>query len=144
MNLYIGAPVTFQNTGGALPGNLVANAVYYAWPSSTTTFCVATTFENAVSGNFVAYSSAGTGTTTAYASTTGAQIGESDHTMLVPEIATTTANFNISNQSAGSTGVYVGANGATGGGVISSTPFGASLPFNVTQPSTLYNIFIKL
>ncbi|HLX53934.1 MAG TPA: hypothetical protein VKR58_08330, partial [Aquella sp.] len=60
--LYVGMPVTFTTTG-SLPGNIVANAIYYVCNISGGTFNISTSFSNALSGTVVAFSSAGSNST---------------------------------------------------------------------------------
>jgi hypothetical protein len=153
VNLFRGQVITFANTGGALPTGLVANTLYYAMPcySATlgaTTFCVATSFANAMSGNaLVAYTDAGSGTTTVTISMPGASEGEYAHQSYASELGSHvhpapgsagTLQFSLSSGSgsgpAGSTGLTNPNTGPTGSGV----------PQNVTQPSVAMNFFIKL
>lgn len=149
LNLFKGNTVTFQNTGGALNGSIVANAVYYIFPVSATTFRIATSFANAQVGTVIAYGTAGTGTTTAYIQQTGSQEGEYAHTQLVGELATHLHNFTNSTQ----TGVPTSNVNITGATTYlapdspartTTNTAGLSVPFNVTQPGVFYNMFIKL
>jgi hypothetical protein len=68
-NLTLGDQIIFTNpTGtvpsGTLPGGLTAGVIYYAVPSSATTFCVATTLFNAQTGTYIPFTSVGTGINT--------------------------------------------------------------------------------
>lgn len=146
-NFYIGQPVTFTATS-SLPGNIVANAVYYvAVPNSGAgTFKVSTTFANALAGTVVAHSSNGSGVTAIF-QTSGSAIGEYDHTMLLNEMVSHT-HYSVANNS--------GTGGSSGSGVLAFTiitpstqtsapvGYGSQIPFNVVQQSTLYNIYMKL
>jgi hypothetical protein len=144
MTLFNGCPVTFTNTGGTLPGNISANTIYYATPITNTTFTISTTYANALTGNYVAYSSAGSVTTTVYADSLAATIGEYSHKQLVAEIAGHThpatggAQFILS----GSGGI-ASAGGALGAS-LSTGINGGNIPFNVVQAANFYNIYIKL
>ena len=148
MSLYRGCPVIFTNSGGALPASITANTIYYASPSSTTTFCVATSFANAIAGNYVAYTDAGSGTTTVTASFSGESVGEYAHTQLTCEVGshkhTGTVALNIGALGANSTGFNTSAanSPATALNINNNTPSGT--PFNLVQPATYYNIYIKL
>jgi len=59
--LYDNAPITFTNSGGALPAPLAANTLYYVIALSTTTFSVSTK-PKAVGGTALNITTAGTGT----------------------------------------------------------------------------------
>jgi hypothetical protein len=146
LNLFLGNTVTFQNTGGALNSNIIANFVYYVVPISTTTFKVAVSFAAAMAGTVVGFGTPGTGTTTAYLQYTGSSEGEYAHTQLMGELAahnhtplTIAGTFMVSG--AGTADVVPG--GVIGTNAFTSTT-GSSTPFNVTQPGTFYNMFIKL
>jgi hypothetical protein len=147
LNLFLGNTVTFTNTGGALPGNILATSVYYVIPISSTTFKIATSFANALSGSSVAYSSDGTGTTTAYLQLTSSVEGEYAHAQLAAEVGAHT-HPPLTPSSSFVTASTGSSNGVTGS--IVTTHFDATTglnadgsPFNVTQPGTFMNIFIK-
>jgi hypothetical protein len=145
---FQGQPVTFTNTGGALPGGITANTIYYVTPIGAFTFSISTTYANALARVFVAWTTDGTGTTTAYTDQTASVIGEYQHIQTINEI------FNHTHSASGgasfviSPGVGVFAGGGTGqfsavtGGI--SSPYSVQVPSNVTQPGTFYNMFIKL
>jgi hypothetical protein len=149
VNFFNGMPIIFSNTGGALPTGLVANTVYYVtgYNGAAATFFVATTFANAMAGTKIAYTNSGSGTNVVTAALAGTYEGEYAHTQLVAELAAHThppgvaGNFDIrvssggdSNMSAGTQNQQVATTGLTG----------SSTPFNVTQPGTFYNIYMKL
>lgn len=148
VNYFNGMPIVFTNTGGGLPGNLVANAVYYvATFNGTNTFGVATTFANALASVFVPFSSAGTGTNTVASAVTGSSEGEYGHVQLLSEIIDHTHT-----SAAGQEFIGGGASGIYGAGGLGSiqpntggiTNYPGQTAFNVTQPGTFYNIYIKL
>lgn len=58
-------PISYTNSGGALPTGLTANTVYWTVRVSATTSRLATTLENAIAGTVIAFTDAGTGTQTA-------------------------------------------------------------------------------
>lgn len=145
-NFYVGQPVTFTTTG-SLPGNIVANAVYYVVNPSGNTFNVATTFANAVSGTTINYSSTGSANTVIF-QTTGTTIGEYSHLLTTAEIpahshgpqsgatafvGNTVAPGQTLNVAAGNISLIANT-GLTGGG----------LRHNNIPLSSLYNIFMKL
>jgi hypothetical protein len=151
LNLFVGMTVNVLNSGGALPGNLVANAIYYVTNiTGATTFHLATTFANALAGTAIAFSSAGTGTQTIRLAQVGATEGEYAHTQLLGELAAHQHGFLNSSQ----TGVPLNNVAVTGAtqALQSTTPSasvftdvqGSSNAFNVTQPGVFYNMFIKL
>lgn len=144
-NLYLGAVVTFvAGTGGTLPGNITANTLYYAIPQSTTTFFIATSFARAISGttaNYVAFTTAGTPPNTFNAFLTGSFEGEYTHTQLMSELAAHSHTYSQANALSGTT--FQG--GATfNPASIATSTTGSSVPFNVVQPSTYMNFYIKL
>jgi hypothetical protein len=151
INLYVGAVVTFAiGTAGTLPGNITANTLYYAIPQSTTTFFIATSFTNAISGNtgaYVPFTTAGTPPNNVYAFLTGSFEGEYAHTQLIAELASHNhAPFNTPQAFVTSVGVTANLAGTNPGfGTANTTnTIGSSVPFNVVQPSTYMNFYIKL
>jgi hypothetical protein len=143
--LYKGMPVVFSNTGGGLPGNLNNGLFYVSTVASTTTFYVSTSYANALAGTLVAYSSAGTGTNLANFSVLGGVTGEYAHTQLVPELAAHTHTINPPNITldGASANTFGKGGGGTPDTILMGTT-GTSTPFNVVQPSTYMNMFIKL
>jgi hypothetical protein len=151
-SLWNGAPIVFNfSAGGSLPGNIVLNAVYYATVVNVSagTFLVATTFANAMAGTpVVAFSSAGS---LSYIDLdiTGTVTGQNSHVQLESELAThshpgSTAPmqfFNTLNGTVGTARNYFVAGGTT---AITVAPDGSSAPFNIVQPATFYNMFMKL
>ena len=155
VNLYRGVPITFSNTGGALPTGLSAGVVYYAVPSSTTLFCVATTFANAMAGTYIAYAGAGTPTSTVMITVAGANTGEYGHTQLGNEVGPHnhlqgSLTFTGVNTASGSlTNVVIGGGGSPSGLTLPATSYTslntpARFPANVTQPGNFMNMYIKL
>jgi hypothetical protein len=150
LNLFKGNTVTFQNTGGALNGNIVANAIYYMVPVNSTTFFVATTFANAISNTVIAFGSAGSGVTTAYTQNTGSREGEYDHHQVEGELAQhhhpgLIAGLDlISVQSGAGTTVVTALPGPLAGVTLPTDPLTPTAAANVTQPGVFYNMFIKL
>ncbi len=158
VNVFRGMPVTFSNSGGTLPTGLVANTVYFVTADasfSATTFHVSTTFANAMAGTAVAYTNAGSGTNTVIMSLAGEITGEYAHSQLATEVgahshsaSTDVVGFNTASGSL--TNVIVGSGGGSGGRnpyslqttISNNTPAGTA--FNIVQPSTFYNIFMKL
>lgn len=149
LQIFQGAPLTFT---GTLPDAIVANAVYYAIliPGSSSTFNIATTFANAMAGTKIAYVSTPGSGVMVNLFPTGAIEGEYAHTQLLDEMINHTHNpsgagTNFVESGAGAayqlTGANAGVLGATTGNV---TTHGTQTGFNVTQPATLMNVFIKL
>ena len=154
INAFNGMPFIVSNTGGALPTGLAINTVYYVAVQSGNAFLVSPSFEQAIAANdgtlasnCIAYTNAGTGVTTVYAEPLGATTGEYDHTQLVGELAshahaaaspTSTFFGNATTQAT------QGGTGTNFGQAATTAPTGSSTAFNVTQPSTFTNVFIKL
>lgn len=147
VSFFNGMPIVFTNTGGAIPTGLVATAVYYVSAfNGTNAFNVSTSFGNALAGTVITWTNNGSGTNTVTSAVTGSSEGEYAHTQLVAELAAHThaplspgTAFIANNAGAGSTG-----GGGNLGSVATTASTGSSTPFNVTQPGTFYNIFIKL
>lgn len=145
--LFVGMPVYVTNVGGALPGNLVANAIYYVTNIATaSTFHLATTYLNAVAGTAIAFSTAGTGTQTITSMYEGTSIGEYGHVQTLAELAnhqhTTTLPVNITAASTSGPGTHVAWD--PGAQVFSSSFVGGNAAMNLIQPGVFYNIFMKL
>ena len=121
MEVFPGMPVVFTNIVGTLPDNLSANTVYYVTHNasfSSTSFNVATTYPSALTGAAINFGvSGGTGTNIVSIAPQGPETGEFFHSIVVAS----------------------GGNGAlAAGSTIDSSPF------NIVQPSILYNMYIKL
>lgn len=149
VNYFNGMTIAFTNSGGSLPGGLVSNAIYYVSGfNGTNSFGVAISFANMLAGTIIAYTSAGSGTNTVIGAVSGTIEGEYAHTQLTVELAQ--HNHTINRATSGVAGPVnawfpqgTSPNVAVADtNVINTT--GASAPFNVTQPGTFYNIFIKL
>lgn len=153
MNLFKGDTVTFTNTSGmltpgTLPTGITANVIYYANPISTTTFTIATTFANAINGNYILYAGAGVAPNTVFSQIPISTLGEYDHTQLGIEVGPH-QHFSLNNGfwDQGVSTTF----GSSGGGnfIVASTtglPSGsaAQATANVIQPATFYNMYIKL
>jgi len=143
LNLYLGNTVTFTSSTTLV--NVSANAIYYIVPQSSTTFNIAVSFANAISGNsanYVGFTGAETGTITAYLQTTASVEGEYAHKQLMPELAAhnhTYIHYTTNNLGQSGSNSFFVTNGTDTTGTT-----GSSTPFNVTQPGTFYNMFIKL
>lgn len=148
LNLFQGNTVIFSSSTALI--NVTANVVYYIVPASTTTFHIATSFQNALSGTFVGFTGAETGVVTAYLQLSGSYEGEYAHSQLTNEVG--------SHGHTGSTfpnSIFTGTNAAGGATQLLGRP-GAGVPItiannspagspaNVTQPGTFNNMYIKL
>lgn len=146
MSIWNGMPFYILNSGGTFPGNLGANTIYYVSGfNGTTSFFVSTTFAGALIGNVLAFSSAGTGTQTIHSALEGTIEGEYSHQQILTELVghthpATSGDFVIT---VGSTVNY-----DAGAGNLGQSPLtgavGGNIPFNITQPGTFYNMFMKL
>lgn len=142
VNFFNGMPLYLQN-GGALPAGLAVGIIYYVTAfNGSTTFSLSTTFANAMAGTIITF---GAGNGTAVYAPAGSVEGEYGHTQLVAELAT--HNHSISPPNSTIDGASDNTIGKGGGGSPTSILIGntgSSTPFNVTQPGTFYNIYIKL
>ncbi len=147
--LFAGMP--FIVIGGSIPDSLALNTVYYvsAIPApSSTVFQVSTTFANAMAGTTIAYGSTN-GSGSIILANAGNFAGEYAHLQLTAEVGVHSHNF-LSTPSQNYSGVNQG--GFQSGGAVTALVQGNTLTansaansaFNVTQPSTFYNMFIKL
>lgn len=142
LSTFNGAPITFSNTGGALPTGINATTVYYVISMSSTIISVATTFNNAIQGIPINYTDAGTGTHTLYLNGVATYEGEYGHAQTEFELASHYHNYSL----AGIVNLTVGAT-AENAGTTALNPTdsrGHNQLANVTQPGTFMNIFIKL
>ncbi len=147
MNLWNGMPFYVSNTGGSLPGNLGLNTIYYVSGfNGTNTLFVSTSFANALAGTRIAFSSAGSGTNVIDTTLAGVTTGEYAHTQLLNEMIDHTHNATPANfANVGTGGVFTtGGDGGSTGLTGTVTGHSVQTAFNVTQPATFYNIFMKL
>lgn len=154
-NLYItgtgntgffnGMPIYFLIAGGAtLPTGLSLDTIYYVSGfDGSSSFFVSTTFENALTGTVIVYTDSGTPTYSVISSLAGTSEGEYAHTQLISELASHLHGINSFTMT-GNSLASGASNATTGPGVYNTNTTGSSAPFNVTQPGTFYNIFIKL
>jgi hypothetical protein len=149
MNVFNGMPIAFSNVGGALPGGIVANNVYYVSRfNGTNTFFVSTSFTNAIAPVVIAFSSSGSGTNTVTSSLAAASEGEYGHTQSLAEVVSHTHDAPGGNNFVVQTGAAI-FQGAANGGSTSGVTGGVSghtttNAMNVTQPGSFYNVFMKL
>ena len=130
-SLFTGMPVTFTGTT-----TLTVGVIYYIRVVNGTTFNVYASFANALtktspvnvdaSGTFVA-------------AVTGTNEGEYAHTQLLSELVSHVHGVIGASGSGGTGGGSTTLNGTT-----NTQPAGGGEAFNVTQPGTFMNIYIKL
>jgi hypothetical protein len=148
--IFKGMPITFSTVSGVLPTGLAANTIYYVTAddsfNGTTAFHVSTTFANAMAGTAISYTNSGTAPNIVSLAPAGALEGEYAHTQLTAEVGAHnhTGTVAIGQSGTGSSGS--GISGTTSGplSLTISNNSPAGTPFNVTQPGTLMNVFIKL
>lgn len=144
VNFFNGMPVYL--TGGSLPSTTAAGSIYYiASFNGTNNFYIATSFANAMAGTVIAYA-AGSGTISS--SLAGSYEGEYAHTQLEAELAAhhhpgSVANTFVASLGAGGNGSYQ-TSGTPTTITVTVASDGSSVPFNVTQPGTFLNMFMKL
>ena len=131
MALFNGMPIYFTGTS-----TLTANLIYYVGNFTGTTFQVFTTFNNAITQTSPQTVDA---SGTIVSTFSGSFEGEYQHTQLIEELAA--HNHTV----IGATASALGGAGATAlGGTTTTSTTGSSTPFNVTQPGTFYNMYMKL
>ena len=147
LNLAVGTPIQFTNSGGALPSPLMAGVVYYVSSTLLTgsTITPATTLDNAYAGMNITLTTNGSGTNTVYG-TLGVYLGESAHTQTLTELVAhhhaavnggdliSTGNNTLA---AGTLAMQATANPTT-------SDTGGGLAFNIIQPTMFANVFLKL
>ncbi len=136
-------PIQFSNTGGALPTGISANTIYYvANFDGNAAFFVSTSFANAMAGTVIAYTNAGSGTNTVTAALAGSYEGEYAHRQLIAEVAA--HNHTVPFVSVPNILSSGGGQNLVNPGTTNTSTTGSSTPFNVTQPGTFYNLYMKL
>lgn len=147
-NFYVGQPVTFTTTG-SLPGNIVANAIYYIVNVNfgAGTFNVATSYANAIAGTVVAFSSSGSNNTVIF-QPTGATIGEYSHTLSIAEMPSHSHPPESPLSAFVEEGTGLTDSLVPGGGLIglaaTTGNTGGGAAHNNVQPVALYNMYMKL
>ena len=153
VNLFLGMPFTVTADTGTLPSNLLPNYVYYAVPLSSSSLLISTSFEQAIlvrganyAGNVLTFVNNATGNVTFFAEPLGATLGEYSHTQTIDELVshTHTPDAPTSTFLGAGTGQSYGGGGAQFGQAAGTAAAGGGSSFNVTQPSSFYNIFVKL
>lgn len=152
MNVFKGMPIYVSNSGGALPGNLTANTIYYITADSAftlSTFHLSLTFVAAMAGTAIAFTTAGTGTQTLTGWLSGTNEGEYAHGQTAAEVGPHTHTGSVLPGSIITTATTGPGTTVVGQGVgtlpltiATNSPNGAGA--NVTQPGTFNNIYIKL
>jgi len=145
---YVGMPVTVK-TSGTLPGNLTANTIFYVANIAGNTINLATTYTNALAGfPILAYINAGAGTQTILSQVSGVTVGEYFHRLSIGEMPSHShTNPRLVYQNIGAARpAYGGSSGFTtdGGSALNLNSTGGNKPHNTMQPTTFYNVFIKL
>lgn len=150
-SLIPGTPVIL-NQVGTLPGGLSAASVYYinSRSSGPTVYSLSSSFENAVLGYAINFTSNGAGANTMQ-SALGASIGESDHVLISDELASHRHSFSIFDNNSGPPNTAsVGDNGS--GTFKTYTDYdpnyigatGNNAGHNTIQRSFFGNVYIKL
>lgn len=143
VSLYDGAPVIFTAT--AFPTGIAANIVYYAINISTTTFEIASTYDNALSGTNIAVGTVFTGLNV-ISNLIGSSTGQYMHTQLANEVgvhthSSTGTYFRVGVSAGGTLDATAGALNAQ---VVTTANNVGGTAFNIVQPTTYYNVFLKL
>lgn len=139
-----GTPVVLNNTGGAPPAGLSLSTIYYAIFGTATQIALARSLNDALAGTFINFTDNGTGVNTisVYRDINGQLQGEKSHIQTVPELATHhhTVPFSITPNILSSGGGH----NQVDAGPTNTSDTGSSTPFNVMQPTTFLNMYIKL
>lgn len=146
-SFYIGMPVRVDTTG-TLPGNLTANTIFYVANVAGNTITLASSYANALAGfPVLAYVNAGAGTHTVLCQASGINVGEYFHRLSIGEMpvhnhtGTVVVGLGTAmNQGAGR--AHADYNNFTKSLSIDNT--GGNKPHLNMQPSTYYNVYIKL
>lgn len=145
--VFNGMPIAF-NQVTTLPSGIFSNIIYYVSGfNGTNAFFISNSFNNAITASHIAYSAGDGGSNTVQGALLGSYTGEFAHTQLVPELA---SHGHISDYDAigsvGSAQVIAANQGISATKKLSGQiePAGSSVAFNIVQPSTFYNMFMKL
>jgi hypothetical protein len=150
---FLEGDAVYLTSTGALPTGLSGYpTLYYVIYVSNTSFQLATTEENAFNDVVETFSDNGTGTLTVSLANSivrnlGDFAGQETHTQIIPELAAhnhTTANIpstRISTTATASSNLSLYETGVT---TVFSSTTGTSTPFNIIQPTTFMNFYIKL
>lgn len=137
------------STGGSFPSNISPNAIYYVTNISGSTFQLSTTYAGAIAGTgLVPWGGSGGSNVSVNFNYPGSTVGEYAHTQQISELAA--HNHNATRGNFTEIVITRGTIGVTPGGsfifVADSTTAttGSSAPFNIVQPTTFYNILMKL
>lgn len=156
-SFYTGTPVTVANSGGELPSPLAPATTYYVINIDSTHIQLATTLANAIAGTAINITTNGTGTNSIFITDStwvlGQYVGEENHLQLRGEVG-------VHSHSALSTSVPVwtgtslsgtaasGGNGGTqnGSSSVNTTVSDSATnsAANIMQPTSFYNVMIKL
>lgn len=146
---FNGQTITFTSSG-TVPGGLVTNNVYFVTNlnvGGANTFNVALTYADSLLGTSINWVNAGTGAQFVQSNRTGTTTGQPSHTQLISEMpnhdhpGSTIVASNFTTGAAGGATTYLTPTGST---AVTVAPQGSNQPFNITQLSTFYNMFIKL
>lgn len=146
VSFFNGMPVYV--TGTPLPTGLAFNTVYYVSQfNGTNQFHLSTTFSNAINNITVSIGTITGSTAIIVAALSGTNEGEYAHRQLIAELAAHThgplaPTGSFIGSQAGGTATLTG--GSTVGAVATTGSTGSNVPFNITQPGTFNNIYIKL
>ncbi len=147
-----GTPVILLNSGGSPPTGLSTGTIYYAIYVNATTIQLASTIENAYAGTSITFSTNGSGTNSimVYSDFIGLYQGDKTHIQTIAEMARhnhpgSAWNLNAHLYADGANnGPIYGAGSAASNTPVSVAFEGNGNPFNIMQPTTFMNIFIKL
>lgn len=142
--IYNGLPITLQDAG-SLPSPLVEGVIYYVSAfNGANAFSLSTTYANAIQGTVITFGAGGGTFVYAPSGTSG---GEYSHLPTIAEMAAHDhpgSNFATTTFVPGGGGLASYYSGASGTSLITVNTQGGGQRFNITQPQTFANIYIKL
>jgi hypothetical protein len=144
VSFFNGMPVYISGT--PIPTGLTVNTIYYVTNfNGTNNFSLATTFANSLSGTIITIGTIVGSTAIITSALSGTYEGEYAHVQLQAELATHShpGSTTVASPAASSAGLP-SLLGNSGTHPVNVAPDGSSSPFNITQPGTFTNIYIKL
>lgn len=145
-----GVPIVFLTTG-TLPSPLAVSITYYAILTGANTLQVASTPENAIAGTPITLTTTGTGTNTIQMTgfVTGTFFGEVSQTLTIANMPAhnhpgSVMPYQAFNAGGGATAVVETPGGVSGNYPVTVASQGSGSAFSIQNPTTYYNVYMKL
>lgn len=147
-SLFVGTQVTFSPVNaGILPAPLIDGIVYYAIPINNVSFKIAINLSFAHAGVAVNITTNGTSPnqvkTVNQSTVSGEFLGQENHSLTSSELAAHIHNITEFDVSAGASSAH-GVSSGYSSPDFNTSAVGQNKPFNIIQPTTYLNIYIKL